>query len=294
MVYWEALGSHPATVLLKYAGQALRTWRILARERPAQVFVMAPPVAAAVAVLPYCLLRSAPLVVDAHTGAFLNPMWRRVQWLQRWVCRRARTTIVTNDHLRSLVESFGGHAVIARDVPVAFPDAPPPPFAGPSNVAVVCSFGTDEPIGAIFDAARSLPDVAFHMTGNPARLDADLRSRCPDNVRLTGFLSDGDYGRLLADADAVVTLTTQDHTMLRGAWEAAYLATPVVVSDWPLLREAFAQGAVHVDNSPSAIGEGVRRVLAELPRYRAEARALRDEKRARWETTKAAILDRLG
>ena len=64
----------------------------------------------------------------------------------------------------------------------------------------------------------------------------------PPNVTLTGFLSDEAYGGLVCGADVVMTLTTRDHTMLRGAYEAIYQGTPVIVSDWPLLREALRRG----------------------------------------------------
>ena len=59
---------------------------------------------------------------------------------------------------------------------------------------------------------------------------------------IAGFLSDQQYGSLICNADIVLTLTTQDHTMIRGAWEAIYQATPVIVSDWPILQSSFDKG----------------------------------------------------
>jgi len=293
MIYWEQLGSTLLTVWLKYLGQAVRTWRVLQKEKPHAVFVMAPPVFAAVAVLPYCRLHGATLVVDAHTGAFFNRRWRYVQWLQRWICRRASTTIVTNDHLRELVEAHGGHATIVPDVPVVFPAGASYPLAGDANIAVVCSFGIDEPLDAMIGAARRLPHVRFHVTGNPKDLDPALARQFPDNMRLTGFLSLGAYGSLLTNADAVMTLTTKDHTMLRGAWEAVYVETPVIVSDWPTLRDSFDQGAVHVDNTAEGIQTGVQRMLDGLDSHRRGVAALRQQKVRRWESTKRDLLDRL-
>ena len=89
MVYLGWLGSHPLTIGFKYAGQAWRTWRILRRERPDAIFLMVPPVFAALVVWAYGALHRAPFVLDAHTAAFLHPRWRAWQWLQRAMSRRA-------------------------------------------------------------------------------------------------------------------------------------------------------------------------------------------------------------
>jgi glycosyltransferase involved in cell wall biosynthesis len=294
MVYWESLGSRPLTVWLKYIGQALRTWRVLAADRPSAVFVMTPPVFAPLVAWTYCVLHRVPLVLDAHTAAFMHPRWRHFQGLQFWLCRRAATTIVHNEHLRALVERHGGHATVVSDIPVRFDgsaaDYPLPPGF---NVALVCSFNPDEPIANILAAAKLLPDVHFHMTGNPKWLAPALRDALPPNVRLTGFLSDAAYGSLISRADAVMTLTTRDHTMLRGAWEAIYQGTPVIVSNWGILRESFDEGAVHVDNSPGEIVRAVEEMRRHHAAYREAAEDLRVRKEQRWSAVRAGLQARL-
>lgn len=289
MVYWESLGSRPSTVWLKYVGQAVRTWRILASERPSSVFVMTPPVFAPLVVWLYCATHHCALVIDAHTAAFLHPRWRLFQGLQFWLCRRARTTIVHNDHLRALVESHGGRATVVPDIPVRFQNMEPYPLPPGFNVAVVCSFNPDEPTANIFAAAERLPDVHFHVTGSPKALHADLKAQLPPNVRLTGFLSTGAYASLISQADAVMTLTTRDHTMLRGAWEAIYQGTPVIVSNWNVLRDAFDAGAVHVDNTPGGIVGAVDTLRRDQARFREGARTLRLRKEQRWLRTRTEL-----
>jgi glycosyltransferase involved in cell wall biosynthesis len=298
MIYWERLGSRPATVWLKYLGQALRTWHVLARERADAVFVMSPSPIAVLAVYSYCAVTRTPFVIDAHSGAFRNPMWKRLQGMQFWLCRRARATIVTNDHLATLVATHGGHPVIVPDVPVRFEtaQAQAPAASGanevaPHNrftVACVTSFGFDEPIAAIFESARRLPDVNFYMTGNPK--DApDLVASRPSNVTLTGFLATPQYGALLQRADVVLALTTLDHTMLRGAYEAIYQGTPVIVSDSGILRSAFDEGAVHVNNSAEAIVEAIEQVRQRPQAFREAALRLRARKEQRWLESMAAL-----
>jgi glycosyltransferase involved in cell wall biosynthesis len=293
MVYAARFGSHPATILFKYAVQWIRTARILKREQPDAVFVMTPPVVAALPAFWYAWRRGKQVVLDAHTAAFLHPRWRRWQPLQRLLCRRAATTLTHNEHLADRVRAAGGHVTIVPDVPIIFAERGtfdrPPGFV----VAAVCSFNYDEPIAEILTAAEALPDVTFFVTGDPRHLDAGLKSRLPANVRLTGFLSTADYGDLITSANVVLTLTTRDHTMLRGAYEAVYQGTPVIVSDWPLLRDAFPMGGVHVDNTAAAIVRAVWRVQAEPARFRAEAGKLRQLRRSRWESTRQAIVDRV-
>lgn len=295
MVYWGWLGSHPVTVWLKYAGQTLGSWRILLTERPDVVFVMSPPPFAALAVYPYCLLTRARLVVDAHSGVFLTRRWRLFQGLNAWLSRRALTTIVTNEHLAGRIRGWGGHASVVPDVPIEYPDGEKSPLdLAEFTVVCVTSFDRDEPIDAIVEAARRLPDVPFLMTGEKARGVRAVGAAQPPNLTLTGFLDPVTYGALLRRGDVVIALTTDDHTMQRGAYEAIYHGTPVIVSDTPLLRAAFAEGAVHVDNSPEAIVKAVLNVKARRVEFRDAARRLRNRKRAEWERAKRALLEALG
>jgi len=293
MVYLPQFGSRAATIVFKYAGQWRMTARILREERPDAVFVMTPPVFAALPAFWYAWRRGARVVLDAHTAAFLHPRWKRFQWLQRMLCRRAATTLVHNQHQAALVEAMGAHATLVLDVPIIYPSVEP--FARPATpvIAAVCSFNYDEPIAEILEAAAQVPEVHFFMTGNPKHLSPELKARMPANVTLTGFLSDEAYAGLVCGADAVMTLTTRDHTMLRAAYEAIYQGTPVIVSDWTLLRAAFDEGAVHVNNTAAAIAGAVRRVATNGEALRAGARRARDRKLQRWTQTRSAIAARL-
>jgi glycosyltransferase involved in cell wall biosynthesis len=293
MVYNERLGSHPLTVVFKYLWQAVATFKILHRERAEVAFAMTPPVFAGFTLYLYALFRPLRYVVDVHTAALLMPRWRRLQWLQAFVCRHAATTLVTNDHLGDLVKGGGGHTTIVRDVPVIYPRSQR--FAKPAQftVAVICSFNYDEPIAEILRAAAALPEVQFFFTGDYRRLAPEVRQLQSSNVSFTGYMSDADYGSLISDAHAVMSLTTRDHTMLRGAYEAIYHGTPVIVSKWPLLCDAFDAGAVHVQAQADDITHGIQRIQQDIDRFKREAGELRLKKLAAWERTKEAILDRL-
>jgi glycosyltransferase involved in cell wall biosynthesis len=290
MVYAAGYGSRPATIALKYLTQWSRTAQILRDEHPDTVFVMTPPVFAALPAFYYAWRHGKQVVLDAHTCAFVLPRWRPFLWLQRILCRRALTTLVTNEHIADVVRSAGGHATIVPDVPVVFPGGATIRRGPTFTAAVICSFTDDEPLPAIFEAARAAPDVRLFVTGDADALPASTKLTLPDNVTLTGFLNAADYGSLVAHADIVIDLTTLDHTMLRGAYEAIYQGVPVIVSDWPVLRDAFPIGAIHVDNTSAAIAAALRRAQRELGTLRAEAQRLRASKLERWTRTRETIL----
>jgi glycosyltransferase involved in cell wall biosynthesis len=140
------------------------------------------------------------------------------------------------------------------------------------------------------EAARRLPEVRFFMTSDPGTARLSLPDPLPANLTLTGFLETAAYGGLLRKAGVVMALTTDDHTMQRGAYEGIYQGTPVIVSDSPLLRRAFDEGAVHVDNSPDAIVDAIRQVRDHAGEYQRGASRLRARKKEEWLRTKSALL----
>lgn len=289
MIYHAFWGSNYLTIALKYASQALATLRLLFKMRPTCVFVMSPPPVASLAVWLYARLCRVPFIIDAHTAAFADARWRSVEFLQRHVSRQALTTLVTNTHWQSLVHSWGARSDILPDVPVTFPE-PVPIELGPGfHVTVVSTFTFDEPTEIVFEAARRVPEVSFHMTGDHRRLSPAAARVKPPNVRLTGFLPDAEYAALLQSSHAVMSLTTLDHTMQRGAYEAAYLGKPIITSNFGLLRSAFFKGAVFVDNDAQSMARGVQEMRAAIARYEREARELAREKLVRWESVKAAL-----
>ena len=294
MIYSPFWGSRYATILFKYFVQMCRTLRVVFRDRPRAVFVMSPPVIACLPVWLYSLVARVPFVIDAHTGAFTDSPWNRLRWLQKFFSRRALTTIVTNDHLASIVREWGADATIITDVPVLFAEPRVPDVQSSFSITVVNSFAPDEPLEQILDAAASLPEVQFFITGSPNATCGDLLTRAPNNVEFTGFLDDADYvGRLLA-SDAVMVLTTRDHTMQRGAYEAVYLEKPVITSDFALLKRAFDKGTVHVKPVADDIVRGINEMVANIHVYQEEVRLLRAEKCVAWEKAAVSLLSRLG
>lgn len=285
----------PLVAPFRYLIQAVVTWRLLWRKHPRVVLVQNPPITAVLVVALYTHLVGARYIIDSHTGALLSPRWQWSQGLHRWLSRRALATVVTNAFLRDLLLQGKGMAairvLILEDPPAEWCgrtlDSPPVP--GARQVVIPSTYSSDEPIEALLATARRLPDISFAITGDLRRLPAAVRATCPANVRLTGWLSETDYITLLRSANVVVCLTTEDHTLLCGAWEALYAGQPLVTSEWPFLRQAIPQGAIFTPATSESIAEAIQLAINDESQLREAMRALALSKRQAWETSFADL-----
>jgi len=274
---------------LRYILQAAKTLGILIREKPEVIFVQNPPIFAALVVYLYAKLWKARYIIDSHTIALLAPWWKWSLPIHAFLSRRAITTIVTNEHLKAMVDAWGAKSFIIADIPTTFPQGKPFSLDGRFSVAVINTFSPDEPIEEVLKAAASLPDVQFYITGSPIRARKEFLQNHPDNVRFTGFLPDEEYFGLLRAVQAIMVLTTDDHTMQRGACEAVSLGKPIITSDWPLLKAYFHKGTIHVDNSSQGIQEGISRMQKERDVMEREILVLQQERWQEWEEKYASL-----
>ncbi|MBN1657737.1 MAG: glycosyltransferase [Anaerolineae bacterium] len=261
----------------RYPLQAWDTWRLLRRERPDILFVQNPPIFAAMLAYLYARLHGAEFGIDSHTAAFIAPRWNWALPLHRWLSRRALVTLVPNQAQGDIVEGWGVPSLVLGFTPGDYPAGEPYPMDGKFNVAVVSTYETDEPLDVVFQAAERLSDVGFYVTGDERKADAKLLAQKPDNCHLTGYLSYDEYVGLLRGADAVMDLTTRNHTLLMGGYEAVSFGVPLITSDWPVLRDYFALGTVHVPNTVEGVYEGVQRARRDQDVLREEMPRLNEK-----------------
>ena len=278
----HVLKMKPYLAPVRYVAQAVLTLWVLFRERPRVVFVQNPPIFAPLFAWMYCALTGSRLIIDSHTDAVQGPLWQWSWGLHAFLSRRALTTLVTNSHLQRIVQAWGARSDVLTDIPSDLPMGERYPLTHTFNVVMVSSFSPDEPLTAVVEAAGQLPEVGFYVTGDPVQGFKRLPKDLPANLHLTGFLPDAQYFGLLRSAQAVMALTTEDHTNQRGACEAVWVNQPVITSDWPFLRETFHQGTVHVDNTTAGIIAGVQRMQTEHARFAREITNLQAERREQW------------
>ncbi len=279
---------------IKYSYQAVATLVLLFRKRPRIVFLQSPPSFAALFVYIYCATTKSQYIVDAHSDALQSVYWTRPRWLYNFLASKAVTTIVTNEHFRQLIQRRGGHATVLRDIPTTFFTAADYPVEGNFRVAVVSTFAGDEPLDEILEAAEKCGDVNFYITGSKKRASSGMLAGAPANVHFTDFLPNKSYYGLLQSSDAVMCLTTRNHTMQRGACEALSLGRPIITSDWPLLKDYFCQGTIHAKNT----ADGIRRAVVDMKRYHrryeTEIGVMQQEQQREWREHLEALVDLIG
>lgn len=279
---------------VRYLVSAVLTLVQLARWRAAVVVVTNPPVLAAACAVLYGRLSGARTVLDSHPGGFGgmgDGLSARLQPLHRWAVRRAAATLVTGEPWAGTVRGWGGRALVVHEPPAPWTQAAIASTGGDgTRVLFLGTYGRDEPVAEVLQAARELPGVCVRVTGDPAQAPPGLLAGRPDNVEPLGYLAADDYQREVLSADLAVVLTTDRTSVMRAAYEAVYARRPLVVSDWPALRELFPY-AVHVPNTAEGIAAGVRSALADLPALRERTAAAYELQEQRWEHQIAALRD---
>jgi len=282
----------PIHAPFKYIAMAIHTLFVLFKERPKAVHVQNPPFVAGLVVNIYCRLTGSGFVLHYHSAAF-GSTWDWALTLQKFIARRAVTNIVTNNHWAEIVRSWGGHAIVMTDPFLELPKGEAFKVREGYNVAFVSTFAKDEPLDAVVDAARALPEVNFYITGNKKKKPASFFEQAPSNITFTGFLDpDLQYPGLLRAVDAVMVLTTRNHTLQLGGCEATALGKPLITSDWPYLKEVFPKGTVYVSDSAESIIDGIQDVKKNYTQLAVEIVQLREESQQEW-TTKLGQLNQM-
>lgn len=273
----------------KYLLQAVKTLRILVRERPAAVHVQNPPNFCALVVHWYCLLFGARFVIEHHSAAF-GDEWRHLLPLTKFIVRRAKVNIVTSDHWADLIESWGGTPLVMYDPFLDLPEGKPYPMRDGFNIAFLSTFAPDEPVDEVLEAAAQMPQVNVYITGaEHKRIEGGYRE-ATDNVVFTGFLdSNGEYLGLLRGADAAMVLTTRDHTLQLAGCEALAVGTPLITSDFDYLRGLFLGGTVFIPNTAEGIRAGMEAMFEESGRLRAEVPEARRRGQVEWQQRLEAL-----
>ena len=273
----------PIYAPLKYILQAVRTLQVLFKERPQAIHVQNPPFVCGLVVHLFCLIMGAQFVFDHHSAAF-SGAWTWALPIQRYLARRAATNIVTNQHWADIVLSWGAQPSVMVDPFLELPQGAAFDVGKKFSVGFVSTFAPDEPLDAVVKTAMLLPEIQFYITGDHRRVAEGFLESLPVNVTCTGFLPNEQYIGLLRAVDAVMVLTTRDHTLQLGGCEAISVGKPLITSDWAFLREIFSRGTVYVSNSAESIRDGVLLMRERCTELEKEMIAYRQDCRQEWDT----------
>lgn len=207
------------------------------------------------------------VIVDAHNAGIypLEGKHKLLNGIARFISRNANLVIISNQYLAEQVTAWGG-------TPFVFPDPIPPitnhPHSAPLPVdrkfaLFICTWAADEPYFEVINAAKQTPDISIYVTGNyKNKLSQDHINSLPDNVHLLGFVSEEEYVHYFSNAQVAIDLTTRDHCLVCGAYEAAALGVPAILSDSKVNRDIFNKGFVYTLNNAQDIAASIQAAIS--------------------------------
>lgn len=250
------------TGIYRYFLSFIKTVHVILKENPKVVAAQNPSIVLALIVILLKKILGFNVLIDAHNSG-LYPLEGRsavMMFFSKMIQRYADLTLVTNESLRSVVESNGGNAFILPDKIPSAPEIDQIPLHGRVNIVFICTFGEDEPYTEVIKATGKLPDdVYIYFTGNfKGKIDADS---IPANVRMLGFVPDFEYWSLLSSADIIMDLTTREECLVCGAYEAIALSKPLILSDTKALKSYFNKGCIYVASNSDSIAQGIDKAI---------------------------------
>ena len=127
-----------------------------------------------------------------------------------------------------------------------------------------------------------MPDVYFYVTGDIKNANKKLLNNTPNNVILTGFLDYSIYVDLLQKVDVIMDLTTDNTSIVAGAFEAVALEQPLITSNWVPLKRYFNKGTIYTDNSANDIKQALMMSKTKNEELSVEMHQLKMEKIKEW------------
>jgi glycosyltransferase involved in cell wall biosynthesis len=270
--------------VLRYFIATFHTAFALLWARPRFIFLMNQPVFLPMIVFCYSKLTKSQYVLDSHSGLLNKRVWRIFLPIMKQVYRGCLLNIAHNDHDAARYRRWGVRTTVLGTEVYPYEPYEKNQLPTANNVVVIGKFAADEPVEEIVLAASGMNDVHFYFTGplERAKKRIDTKSLLK-NVTLTGFLPREEFISLVKAADVALVLVTTENTMQMGAWEAMSCDTPVILSDWELLRSTFPKGAVFVRNTRQSIEEGVKRFFENKNALKKDIIRLKVEKKVLWD-----------
>jgi len=243
----------------KYLYGIFKTVRLILHTKPKLIFCQNPSLILALFLVLskrfFCFL----VCVDAHNAGLFPKEGDSVLLgkISKFVQKKTDITIVSNQGLVNVVEGNGG-------IPFVLPDKIPTiqvdglkKLAGDANILFICTYSMDEPYELVFKVAKSFPrSTVFYVTGDYKGKEIEP-NELPENIILTGYISEKEYCQLLASVDLTLDLTTRENCLVCGAYESLAVGKPMILSDTDAIRKYFCKGAVYAQDDVIGLSEAI-------------------------------------
>jgi len=282
--------------LLRYPLLIVRTFYTLLKTRPKIIFSQNPSIFLAMLVVLYGQVFRKTTVVDCH-NAGIFPFDGKYWWATRmsyYIFRNSSLIIVTNDALKLYVEEQGGQAFILPDPFPELKGNSSLPLAGDLNFLLICSWAEDEPYEEVINAFSSLnKNWTLYITGNSKGREKNISGVLPDNVSLTGYISDKEFDDLLCSCDCVIDLTTREDCLVCGAYEAVSAGKPLILSDTRTLKDYFQGAAIYTENTVEHIRSAVTGAAENLSVAAKQVVDYRNKQKIQWNEMRDDLIKKI-
>lgn len=280
---------------IKHPLLIFRTAGFLLTRRPDIVIIQCPSIVLGMLALGLKSILKYQLVSDCHNEAVIPSNYRCqwYQWMIRCIHRRSDMCIVTNEQLKKTVEKNGGKAMILPDnVPGWNLNNHEPDKRTDNNAIIfICTFSPDEPYREAFRAFRKVnPSYKVFVTGNHKKAEPQSLKDLSENVKLTGFLSEPDYIKLISEATVLMDLTLREDCLVCGAYEAVALGKPLITSDTKALRNYFYKGTVYSKPDARSLSDSINEAIMKRKELAQQMSELKDELKRSWNLQAEALL----
>jgi hypothetical protein len=285
VVYLNILFGKRWAAPLRYILLAVRTFRVLRKERPQAVFSQNPPIFCPMVMIAARRTMNFRLIVDHHAvwsvKSIRTPILSNmIAALERFVVKRADANITPNNNwTRQFQEMEARNAFTYHDF---LEKKTEPSTKGtllvlnrlpPHRFLVIAAHGghPEELLEEEVAAVRDLPDYVLVITGRREKIGHRLtKLKLSGNVVYAGYLDQTDYEALKRAADVALSLSDEPNTVPHAIHEFLSYGVPTIILKDDLLRTIFNGSVVEAqDRRPESIRDALRH-LCEDSKFRAQ------------------------
>ncbi len=234
----------------------------------------------------YAWIFGKKVIPDIHTAGFLDYDYFPADLLSHFLWNHAHRILLHNSEAGKYVAEkypdLSGKIVILEDPIPHIEVAAQTRDTDKLMCTFICRFSNDEPFREFLEAAKLIPEIDFYITGNVEKIPSLKQEYNQTNIHFTGFLSDSDYFKQLANSDLLIALTTRPYTLMSAGYEALALGKPLIVTDSEALRQYYLDNVMYSENDMESIRASLTIAVQNLPHITQKMGVYRQIKQDQW------------